>query len=166
MLFRSWMNDLEAIRVGRWKLHFSKRGTETSELYDLDADIAESVDVFAQHPDVVATLSEHAERARASLGDARLGRIGSDVRLVGRVDNARPLTTYDENHPYLIAEYDLSDRGYPSEYARRNRVPSCIAAEVRCMSFRRESRCPHCVRLICDVQRTSACVHYSCSWRW
>ena len=106
-----WMNDLEAIRVGRWKLHFSKRGTETSELYDLQADIAESIDVFAENPDVVATLTQHAERARASLGDARLGRVGSDVRLVGRVEDARPLTIYDENHPYLIAEYDLSDRG-------------------------------------------------------
>ncbi|MFZ1489923.1 MAG: sulfatase [Ilumatobacteraceae bacterium] len=106
-----WMNDLEAIRVGRWKLHFAKRGIEMCELYDLDTDIAETTDVADARPDVVRDLTERAERARNSLGDARLERIGSDVRPIGRVAEPQQLTTFDADHPYYMAEYDLSDRG-------------------------------------------------------
>lgn len=106
-----WMNDLEAIRVGSWKLHFSKRGKEFRALYNLDTDLSETTDVADQHLDVVAELDAKAEWARESLGDARLHREGHDLRAVGTVDQASPLTTYDPNHPYYMAEYDLSDRG-------------------------------------------------------
>ncbi len=106
-----WMNDLEAIRVGHWKLHFAKHGVEMCELYNLDADIGERNNVASAHPHVVAELTTKAEGARESLGDARLGRVGSDLRRIGRVADAKPLTTYDPNHPYYLAEYDLSDRG-------------------------------------------------------
>ncbi|MEO1055952.1 MAG: sulfatase [Actinomycetota bacterium] len=105
------MNDLEAVRSGRWKLHFSKKGDERRALYDLDADVGESIDVIDQHPDVVAALEALAERARATLGDERLGRVGSEVRPIGRVDDAVPLTVYDPDHPYVMAEYDIADRG-------------------------------------------------------
>ena len=109
--FYYWMNDLEAVRSGRWKLHFSKRGTEQRELYDLEADVAETNNVIDAHPDVVARLDALAETARSTLGDARLERKGSDVRPIGRVDDAAPLTVYDPDHPYVVAEYDLADRG-------------------------------------------------------
>lgn len=106
-----WMNDLEAVRVGPWKLHFAKRGKEVNELYNLSTDIGETIDVSADHPVVVDQLKTIAEAARRSLGDARTDRIGDDVRPIGRVTSAAPLTTYDPDHPYYIAEYDLSDRG-------------------------------------------------------
>ncbi len=106
-----WMNDLEAIRSGRWKLHFAKRGVEMCELYDLDEDIGETTDLADANPDVVAELSARAELARRSIGDARLDRVGEDVRPIGRVAEAKRLTTYDADHPYYMAEYDLSDRG-------------------------------------------------------
>ena len=106
-----WMNDLEAIRVGRWKLHFAKRGSAMCELYDLEADIAETTDVASAHPDIVAQLEAQAESARHSLGDARLGRVGTENRRIGRVPNPVPLTKFDPDHPYYMAEYDLSDRG-------------------------------------------------------
>lgn len=106
-----WMNDLEAIRSGRWKLHFAKRGVETCELYDLDADIGETTNLAEQHPEIVADLNGKAEWARTSLGDARLGRPGNDIRALGRVEDAAPLTTFDADYPYYMAEYDLSDRG-------------------------------------------------------
>ncbi len=109
--FFYWMNDLEAVRSGDWKLHLSKRGTEVHELYNLAADLSETTNVADQHPDVVADLFRHAERARASLGDARLGLVGADVRPIGRVENPSPLTKFDPEHPYYMAEYDLSDRG-------------------------------------------------------
>lgn len=106
-----WMNDLEAIRVGPWKLHFSKRGVETLQLYNLEADIGETTDVAARHPEVVEELNRKADLARMSLGDARLHCEGNDLRPIGRVENAAPLTKYDPKHPYYMAEYDLSDRG-------------------------------------------------------
>ncbi len=109
--FYYWMNDLEAVRAGDWKLHLSKRGTEVRELYNLAGDLSETTNIADQHPDVVADLNRHAERARTSLGDARLGLVGADTRPVGRVDNPSPLTRYDPEHPYYMAEYDLSDRG-------------------------------------------------------
>ncbi len=106
-----WMNDLEAIRVGPWKLHFSKKGAEICELYNLEADVGETTNLASAHPDIVAELTKHAETPRTSLGDARLQRSGNDVRPIGRVDNAAPLTKYDPDHPYYMAEYDLSARG-------------------------------------------------------
>jgi arylsulfatase A len=109
--FYYFMNDLEAVRAGRWKLHFSKHGKEDRALYDLEADIGETADVHDEHPDVVAELEAHAERARQSLGDRRTGRVGTDVRPIGRVPHGAPLTTFDPAHPYYMAEYDLPDRG-------------------------------------------------------
>ncbi len=106
-----WMNDLEAVRSGKWKLHFSKRGEVEHALFDLDADIGEQHNVVADHPDVVERLEALAERARETLGDARTEREGAEVRPIGRVDDPQPLTTYDPDHPYTIAEYDLADRG-------------------------------------------------------
>ena len=105
------MNDLEAVRVGRWKLHLSKAGHPITELYDVVDDPSESVDRAAQMPDEVARLTAIADDARRTLGDARLGIAGTDRRPLGRVDHARTLTTYDPAHPYFEAEYDLPDRG-------------------------------------------------------
>ena len=104
-------NDLEAVRSGRWKLHLAKQGVAVDELYDLDADVGETTDRYGEHADVVAALLIHADRARADLGDARLGIKGFGVRPVGEVADARPLTTFDPDHPYYMAEYDLPERG-------------------------------------------------------
>ncbi|QXC59383.1 sulfatase [Aquihabitans sp. G128] len=106
-----WMDDLEAVRVGRWKLHLAKHGSVRRELYDLEEDPGEAHDVLAAHPDVEAAIEVHVEAARRSLGDARTGRAGEDRRPVGRVPDPVPLTTYDPEHPYYLAEYDLTDRG-------------------------------------------------------
>lgn len=95
--------QLQAVRRGRWKLHFPHahrsytgvtpgmdgfpgpyaQGKIGSALYDLKADRNEIRDVMKQHPDVVRELTALAEAARADLGDA--GRKGSGVRPPGRV---------------------------------------------------------------------------------
>jgi len=108
-----WMNDLEAVRSGRWKLHFAKHGTPAPALFDLVADRGETTDVLADHPDVVSALEALAEAGRESLGDALQGRVGDDVRPIGRIEGVRrrTLTTFDPTHPYYMAEYDLPDRG-------------------------------------------------------
>ena len=103
--------QINAVRVGRWKLHVVIGGKDVTELYDLDADIAETTDVATDHPDVVASLTALIADARTRLGDERLGIEGSEVRPIGKVDNPEPLTEFDPDHPYFMAEYDLADRG-------------------------------------------------------
>ena len=108
--------NLEAVRVGDWKLHVAKGGpfgeVETMlELYDLAADIGETVDLAATQPEVVAELQAHLERARADLGDGITDRVGADIRPKGEVDDPKPLTVWNPDHPYYMAEYDLGDRG-------------------------------------------------------
>jgi len=83
-------NDLEAVRSGRWKLHFphgyrSMIGREPGSggipgkydysvrtelaLFDLETDVSEARDVAAAHPAVVARLKALADEMRADLGD-------------------------------------------------------------------------------------------------
>jgi len=54
---------LEAIRLGKWKLHLKAQ----PELYDLRADIGEADNVAATHPDVVEQLRAVAARYDADL---------------------------------------------------------------------------------------------------
>ena len=105
------MDDLCAVRLGRWKLHVARDGQPVRELYDLSTDPGESTDVAEDRPDVVERLSATADEFRGELGDARLGVVGAGVRPIGRVGEGRTLTTYDATHPYYAAEYDLPDRG-------------------------------------------------------
>ena len=108
--------NLEAVRVGKWKLHVAKGSVlgdvETMlELYDLEADIGETTDLAAQHPEIVADLQARLDGARSDLGDGITDSHGADVRPKGEVDDPQPLTFYDPTHPYYMAEYDLGDRG-------------------------------------------------------
>ena len=57
-------HELQAVRSGKWK-RFAKDGA----LYELDADMGETSDVSAQHPEVVSRLSKLLAEARADLGD-------------------------------------------------------------------------------------------------
>ncbi len=104
-------DSLEAVRVGRWKLHLRHGDEQATELFDVVSDPGETHDRTNDHPEVVRVLQEAASRLRADFGDARLGITGSQCRPIGRADDPHPLTTYDPDHPYLIAEYDLADRG-------------------------------------------------------
>src|SRR5262249_51462160 len=99
-----WGRELQAVRSGRWKLHFaheyrSLTGTPGHDgtaggytnaktgpaLYDLVADVGETTDVAAQHPDVVARLRALADKGREELGDSATKQAGRGVRPPGRV---------------------------------------------------------------------------------
>jgi hypothetical protein len=80
-------------------------------LYDLAADIGETRDISAAHPDIVTELQRKLAGCREDLGDVLTGVVGRNTRPKGQVANPQTLTTYDPNHPYFAAEYDLSDRG-------------------------------------------------------
>tara|TARA_B100000700_G_scaffold312936_1_gene397271 strand:+ start:1195 stop:2640 length:1446 start_codon:yes stop_codon:yes gene_type:complete len=103
--------NIEAVRLGRWKLHVRKWNSEQIRLYDLVADVGERYDLAGDCPDVVGQLLSIVEAARAELGDDATDIAGSAVRPVGQVMDPTTLTTYDENTPYFMAEYDLADRG-------------------------------------------------------
>ncbi len=109
--------NLEAVRKGDWKLHFCRTddvpgGADdegSPKLYNLREDVGEANDVYDKHPEIVARIEEAAEEFRRAFGDKRLGRVGKDIREAGLCKNPKPLTEYDENHPYMIAYYDLAD---------------------------------------------------------
>jgi len=109
------LHNLMAIRSGKWKLHthtVGQAGIEVcNELYDLIADIGETTNLYDQYPDVVADLQAKMDICRQDLGDDLAGVKGENVRPIGRVDSPDTLTHYDPDHPYIIAMYDLKDRG-------------------------------------------------------
>ena len=61
-------NNLEAVRERTWKLHVRKGGHEIHELYDLETDIGETMNVFDSNPDVVAALGAKIALFRDELG--------------------------------------------------------------------------------------------------
>ncbi len=105
------LNTIEAVRSGQWKLHLRKDDQQLQELYDLDADIGETINCYSQQPAVVDALMAKVARCRKDLGDAAMGIQGENTRPIGRVEHPETLTHLDSEHPYMIAMYDLPDRG-------------------------------------------------------
>ncbi len=95
--------QLQAMRMGDWKLHFphgyrtmagkpgGKGGIPTGysqakiglSLFNLREDIGEQNDVAAKHPDIVKRMQAMAEEMRAELGDGK--RKGEGVRPAGQL---------------------------------------------------------------------------------
>jgi len=106
VLYFYWLNRLDAVRSGRWKLHLphdyphpdppggdAKPGKLTTQkielsLFDLERDIGETTNVADEHPDVVERLLKFAEAARNDLGDSAINRKGKNVRDPGRLPEA------------------------------------------------------------------------------
>jgi arylsulfatase A len=107
------VNQLQSVVTadGRWKLQlphtyrtlagkpgghdgtpvpYEQRKLEQAELYDLVADVSETTDLAAQHPDIVQRLEAEAEKAREELGDGILKRTGKGTREPGRVSEPPP----------------------------------------------------------------------------
>jgi arylsulfatase A-like enzyme len=100
-LFYFKSNRLEAVRSGAWKLAIVEQienGVDkekrpaikpfTPKLFNLDADIGETADVAAEHPDVVEGLQGYIQQMDGDLGVT--GR-GPGVRASGVVDQPQPL---------------------------------------------------------------------------
>jgi arylsulfatase A-like enzyme len=99
-------NNLEAVRSGKWKMHFphgyrsmvgQTAGADGSPgkynydaktklaLFNLEEDIGEAHDVAATNPEVVARLSKLGDEMRAKLGDKLTEVVGADHREPGRI---------------------------------------------------------------------------------
>jgi cyclophilin family peptidyl-prolyl cis-trans isomerase len=98
--FFYWDRHLQALRSGRWKLHFphtyrtlaGKPGGKDGKpaeygedktglaLFDLEDDPGETTNLADRHPDVVARLEKLAEAARADLGDSATKQPGKGLR--------------------------------------------------------------------------------------
>jgi len=98
-------NELQAVRMGKWKLHFphgyrTLAGREGGtggipakysqdriglELFDLESDVSESTNIADKHPEVVKQIQKLADQKREQLGDSRLKRRGTGVRQPGRI---------------------------------------------------------------------------------
>jgi len=99
-------NSLEAVRHGEWKLHVRKGDQKIKELYNLETDVGETRNLHQDNPEVVKRLETLLDQCRRDLGDSSEGITGANCRPSGRVDNPKPLTSYDPGHPYIDALYD------------------------------------------------------------
>jgi arylsulfatase A-like enzyme len=101
-----WGQHLQAVRSGKWKLHFPHDYISTTPenvggdgrpgkpanqkidlaLFDLEADRAETTNLADQHPDIVARLTALADKARADLGDSASKKHGMGVRKAGQLE--------------------------------------------------------------------------------
>jgi arylsulfatase A-like enzyme len=107
VIYYYWERELHAVRSGKWKLHFphpfhtnpmpgsgGTMGPEGDEhiklsLFDLDADVGETTNLAAEHPDVVKRLEAYGEQARADLGDSLTKRKGKNVRPPGALSPSK-----------------------------------------------------------------------------
>ena len=102
------LEQLQAVRSGKWKLHLALDSMYTNihlgtwgpgrdmKLIDLSADIKEQVDVSADHPEIVEKLLNYADQAREDLGD--LGREGRNVRKAAIVEDPVPQLLHTTPH--------------------------------------------------------------------
>ena len=104
-------NSIEAVRAGRWKLHVRKDDVALCELYDLETDVGETQDVHAAHPGIVRELQARIDACARDIGDEARGIVGENTRPIGRVNRPDTLTHYDPEDPYMVALYDLKERG-------------------------------------------------------
>lgn len=81
------MNTIQAARSGKWKLFAGKGSAQHGggkALYDLEADIGETTDVLAQHPEVAGRLRSQVKEFEEELSQ--------NSRLAGFVKNPKSLT--------------------------------------------------------------------------
>ena len=96
--FYYYMEQLQAVRSGKWKLHLPLRAKWISfegqtrpspaQLYDVESDPGETADLVSRRPDIVCRLEALADQARIDLGDINLP--GKNQRSAGWVDKAMP----------------------------------------------------------------------------
>lgn len=84
---------LEAVRYGEWKLHlageFSRKNLAKEELYNLNNDPAETLNVADENEDIVVKLKKMALQQKEALGE--WNRKGEEVRTTILVEDPQPI---------------------------------------------------------------------------
>ena len=101
------VNELHGVRYNNWKMYFphkyrtlngrpgGKDGfpanyeyntMEQIELYDLSNDISETINVVAEHPDIVEKIKSLADAKRKELGDSLYDMEGIGTRPIGKIE--------------------------------------------------------------------------------
>ena len=100
-----FLDELQAVRRGKWKLHFPHRyrtlagrdpgrdgmpvkyefGDVGLELFDLSTDPGETKNVADAHPEIVKQLQADGQRFREELGDALTKTKGKELRPAGQL---------------------------------------------------------------------------------
>ena len=98
--FYYYINQLQAVRSGPWKLYLPRNGKPGSvarspvQLYNLVDDPRETTNLSQRRPDLVEQLQRLLEEARQDLGE--LDRNGANVRPAGKVDAPTPRVKLSE----------------------------------------------------------------------
>ena len=101
------VNELFGVRYGKWKLYFPHRyrtmdemelgkdglpgdyrmiDMEEIELYDMQNDISETINVAAKHPEIITKIKLLANDMRSRLGDSLLELEGTETREAGQLE--------------------------------------------------------------------------------
>ena len=89
-------DNLQAVRSGKWKLHTN------GQLYNLQKDIGEQINVAKQNPEVVTRLKEYLDECRADLDEPK------NCRPVGKNMNPQylvPQEKKDEIHNHKSSSF-------------------------------------------------------------
>ena len=139
-----WGNHLDAVRMGRWKLHFphgyptlngrpgGKGGNPVPyeqaqiglALFDVEQDPGETHDVVQQHPDLVVKIKALADGIRAELGDTATGQKGSGVREPGWLQPGDLRFDWKPGQ-----RLDIEPHAYQRVARRRSRYPLFFGSE-------------------------------------
>ena len=110
------VDELQAVRVGDWKLRYSiKEGrhadTSRPELYNLAEDLSEQNNVASQYPKIVQDLIQRMEGMGDRIGDGLRDKLGDERRPHSITEDPKPLTEFDEDYPYIEPSYFLDQAG-------------------------------------------------------
>lgn len=110
------VDQLQAIRVGDWKLRYyieNRRNADRSqpELYNLAEDLAETNNVASRHPAIVQDLIQKINDMGDRIGDGLRDTLGDERRPHSISEDAKPLTEFDEDYPYMEPSYLLNQAG-------------------------------------------------------
>lgn len=117
--FFYWGEHLQAVRMGRWKLHFPheyrtlagqpggtggkpapyKTGKIGLALFDLQTDPGETTNLADKHPEIVAKIQALADTMRKELGDSATGQKGVGRRPPGRLQPGELRWDWQPGHP-------------------------------------------------------------------
>ena len=70
-----WLDELQAIRCGDWKLQLWRDQCEVKELYNLREDIGERNNLYSHYPDLIVEMEGKAQKLRQDIGDTAKGKV-------------------------------------------------------------------------------------------